>query len=54
MGEEEEEYCFIISLVEEENMVECDGSLERLPNLSSTPFLIGKASTGTFKIFSIN
>ena len=47
----EEEYCFRQAMVEEGTVVKCDDSSERILDLASTPLLIGKASSGMFKIF---
>merc|ERR1719206_1674547 len=51
---EEEEFCFMQAMVEEDMVVDCEVLANRDVGSSSTPFSIGKASLGMFKIFSLN
>ena len=54
VGMVEEEFCFMQAMVEEDMVVDCEDLANRDVGSSSTPFLIGKASLGMFKIFSLN
>merc|ERR1712106_933186 len=54
VGVLEDEYCFRQAMLGQGMVVECEESSERVLDLASTPLLIGKASLGMFKIFSMN